>query len=120
MRGYNLKCLIRLQPTLITIAIHREAIANMPGYPNFDPFRPLTQIIYIDANNLYGKAMTHSLPNADLQEDMKHCLPVKAEGLSTAHSAPATHYSSPPQFVHISWCICEPPKAALGFDGECT
>ena len=53
----------------ISVAIYRETIANMPGYPNYDPFKPLTQIVYIDANNLYGKAMTHSLPYTDLQED---------------------------------------------------
>lgn len=40
----------------------RKAIANNKFVPNFDPEQPTSYIMYLDATNLYGAAMTGYLP----------------------------------------------------------
>ena len=40
----------------------RYAKANNPGCKIFDPLKPISHLIYLDANNLYGWAMSQSLP----------------------------------------------------------
>ncbi|HUR98246.1 MAG TPA: DNA polymerase [Pyrinomonadaceae bacterium] len=47
----------------ICSVLHRRfARANNPHVPGYDPSKPTTWIIYVDANNLYGWAMMESLP----------------------------------------------------------
>ena len=41
---------------------HRYAKANNPLMPDYDPSKPKSFISYIDANNLYGWAMSKKLP----------------------------------------------------------
>ena len=41
---------------------HRHACVNHSGIPTFDPSKELAHLIYLDANNLYGWAMSQSLP----------------------------------------------------------
>ena len=41
---------------------HRYAKANNPLCPEFNPLEPKSWLLYLDANNLYGKAMSMSLP----------------------------------------------------------
>ena len=40
----------------------RYAKANNPRCRDYDPLKPITHLIYLDANNLYGWAMSQSLP----------------------------------------------------------
>ena len=40
----------------------RFAKANNRGCRDFDPMKPITHLIYLDANNLYGWAMSQMLP----------------------------------------------------------
>ena len=41
----------------------RYAQANFPTLPGYDASRPHRHFIYLDANNLYGCAMSQLLPN---------------------------------------------------------
>lgn len=41
---------------------HKHAMANNPLVPNYDPLKPLSYIQLLDANNLYGWAMSQPLP----------------------------------------------------------
>ena len=43
----------------------RHAVANNTTVPDYDPVRPSTHIMYLDANNLYGTVMTETLPLSD-------------------------------------------------------
>uniref|UniRef100_A0A069DLV9 Conserved uncharacterized protein n=1 Tax=Clytia hemisphaerica TaxID=252671 RepID=A0A069DLV9_9CNID len=40
----------------------RHASSNNPNEPDFDPTRPDEHLVYWDANNLYGYAMSQYLP----------------------------------------------------------
>ena len=40
----------------------RYAKANNPEWKGYDPLKPITHLIYLDANNLYGWAMSQPLP----------------------------------------------------------
>ncbi|KAL5249225.1 hypothetical protein ACHWQZ_G018174 [Mnemiopsis leidyi] len=46
----------------ISVISHRHAKANNPEIPNFDPSLPESYLLYIDANNLYGYAMSEKIP----------------------------------------------------------
>ena len=46
----------------ISMISHRHAKANNPGAEGYDPTKPTSYIIYLDANNLYGWAMVQKLP----------------------------------------------------------
>ena len=46
----------------ISTITNRYSKANNPYVPDFDPSRPSTYIAYLDANNLYGWAMSQPLP----------------------------------------------------------
>ena len=41
---------------------HQYARANQPHLPNYDPEQPCCSIMTVDANNLYGYAMSQALP----------------------------------------------------------
>ena len=41
---------------------HRHAVANNPSVEGYDPRKPTSYITYLDANNLYGDAMSNPLP----------------------------------------------------------
>jgi hypothetical protein len=43
--------------------------ANNKYLPNYDPSKPSTYLLYIDATNLYGKAMTMLLPYKNFSEN---------------------------------------------------
>ena len=43
---------------------HRYAVANNPLVPNYDVTKPLSYIMLLDANNLYGCAMSQPLPKS--------------------------------------------------------
>jgi len=43
------------------------AKANNPLFPDYDPQKPTTYIIYLDANNLYGASQSQSLPVGDFR-----------------------------------------------------
>ncbi|XP_069134582.1 uncharacterized protein [Argopecten irradians] len=49
----------------ISMISHRFAEANNPYVPGYDPLKPKEYITYLDANNLYGWAMSQSLPTHD-------------------------------------------------------
>ena len=46
----------------ISMISKRFAKANNPGCREYDPLQPLSYLIYLDANNLYGWAMSQFLP----------------------------------------------------------
>ena len=48
----------------ISMIRNRYAIANNPYLKDYDPSKPTTYIIYLDANNLYGWAMSQCLPHS--------------------------------------------------------
>ncbi|XP_041351368.1 uncharacterized protein LOC121370296 [Gigantopelta aegis] len=51
----------------ISMISHRHAKANNNQVPNHDPDLPNTYIAYLDANNLYGWAMSQALPVSGFQ-----------------------------------------------------
>ncbi|XP_054720146.1 uncharacterized protein LOC129229795 [Uloborus diversus] len=68
----------------ISIITKRHASANNKYMENFDPTKPSSYIVYLDANNLYGWAMSQSLPYGDFRwEDVSH---VSEEWLATISS----------------------------------
>ena len=46
----------------LCMATKRYAKANNPQVPGYDPTKPISWILYVDANNLYGYAMSEPLP----------------------------------------------------------
>ena len=46
---------------------HRHAIANNPQMENYDPEQPTSFLQYLDANNLYGWAMSQPMPTGGFQ-----------------------------------------------------
>jgi len=51
----------------VTMTCHRLATANNPLVPNYDPEEENSYIIYLDANNLYGWAMSQPLPTGSFK-----------------------------------------------------
>ena len=60
----------------LSTAIHRFAQANNKYLPNYDNTKPSTFLKYIDANNLYGYAMSQKLPTGNFhwltQSELSH------------------------------------------------
>ncbi|VDI38828.1 Hypothetical predicted protein [Mytilus galloprovincialis] len=46
----------------ISMISHRHAKANNKHVPNYDQNQPINHVMYLDANNLYGWAMSQALP----------------------------------------------------------
>ena len=46
----------------ISMITHRHAKANNSYVPDYDPSQPSNHVTYLDANNLYGWAMSQALP----------------------------------------------------------
>ena len=46
---------------------HRHAVANNPYVEGYDSSKPTSYITYLDANNLYGDAMSNPLPVGNFQ-----------------------------------------------------
>jgi hypothetical protein len=51
----------------ISTITHRHAKANNPLLPDYDSSLPNSYIMYLDCNNLYGHAMTESLPTGNFR-----------------------------------------------------
>ncbi len=51
----------------VSVITHRHGEANNPLVEGYDPSKPTTHLIYWDANNLYGWAMSQCLPYGDLR-----------------------------------------------------
>ena len=51
----------------ISMSSKRYCKANNPNVPEHDPDLPTTHILYLDANNLYGWAMSQALPTGGFQ-----------------------------------------------------
>ena len=51
----------------ISMISNRFSKANNPRVPNFNPDEDRSYIMYLDANNLYGWAMSQSLPTGDFE-----------------------------------------------------
>ena len=52
----------------------RHAKANNPGVPGYDPSEEHNHIMYYDANNLYGWAISQPLPYSGLNGLINHQL----------------------------------------------
>ena len=46
---------------------HRHAAANNPFMDDYDALRPLSYLLYLDCNNLYGAAMSEALPTGGFE-----------------------------------------------------
>ena len=51
----------------ISVISHRHAKANNPYMESYNPQQENSYIVYLDANNLYGWAMSQKLPEGDLK-----------------------------------------------------
>ncbi|XP_035212640.1 uncharacterized protein LOC118186639 [Stegodyphus dumicola] len=51
----------------IAMISHRFSQANNKYMENYDPTKPSSYIMYLDANNLYGWAMSQALPTHDFR-----------------------------------------------------
>ena len=51
----------------ISTITHRHAVANNKYMKNYDPEKKSSHIFYLDANNLYGWAMSQRLPTGDFR-----------------------------------------------------
>ena len=51
----------------ISTITHRYALANNKYMKNYDPQKESSYIPYLDANNLYGWAMSQKLPTGDFR-----------------------------------------------------
>jgi hypothetical protein len=51
----------------ISVISHRYGRANIPGTPDYNPAKPNSYILYVDANNLYGYAMSQRLPTGNFK-----------------------------------------------------
>ena len=51
----------------ISTITHRHAVANNKYMKNYDPEEESSYLMYLDANNLYGWAMSQSLPTGDFK-----------------------------------------------------
>ena len=51
----------------VAMISHQYARANAPGMENYDASKRNNYIMYLDANNLYGWAMSQSLPTSNFK-----------------------------------------------------
>ena len=51
----------------ITQSVHRWAAANNPYMEEYDKSKPTNYLQYLDANNLYGWAMSQPLPTGEFR-----------------------------------------------------
>jgi hypothetical protein len=70
----------------ICMISHRHALANNKYMKDYDASKPSSYIMYGDANNLYGEAMSHALPVGKFQdvvptlENLHNALALDLEG----------------------------------------
>ena len=69
----------------ISMVSKRHAKANNPQVPGYDPSKPNKHIMYLDANNLYGWAMSKPLPTKDFK--WKRVVPTEEEILKKKENA---------------------------------
>ena len=69
----------------ISLVSRRYAKANNPLVPDYDPSKPNKYIVYLDANNLYGWAMSKPLPKRGFK--WKRVLPTEEEILEKEETA---------------------------------
>ena len=69
----------------ISMVSKRYAKANNPQVPGYDPSKPNKHIMYLDANNLYGWAMSKPLPTRDFK--WKSVIPTEEEILKKKEKA---------------------------------
>ena len=69
----------------ISMVSKRYAKANNPYVPDYDPSRPNKYIMYLDANNLYGWAMSKPLPKRDFK--WKRVMPTEEEIIKKKENA---------------------------------
>ena len=67
MRGKKLNLLCLGIRGGVSVISHRHAKANVPNLPDYDPSKPNNHLMYLDANNLYGWAMSQPLPTGGFQ-----------------------------------------------------
>ena len=69
----------------ISMVSKRYAKANNPLVPDYDPGKPNKYIMYLDANNLYGWAMSKPLPKRDFK--WKRVMPTEEEIMKKKENA---------------------------------
>ena len=51
----------------ISLISKRFSKANNKHFPDYDPLKPISYLIYLDANNLYGWAMSQYIPTKNFR-----------------------------------------------------
>ena len=51
----------------MSVVCHRHATAKNVFVPNYNPYDPTSWILFVDANNLYGHAMSEPLPTGNFK-----------------------------------------------------
>lgn len=111
----------------ICVITHRKAEANHPGVPNYDPEKPESYLMYLDANSLYAWAMTQPLPingfkwvDADsfdlssLGKDGKgHILEIDCHIPDSLHDQ-LNDYPPAPQKMNVSEAMHSPLQKEMG------
>ena len=69
----------------ISMVSKRYAKANNPLVPDYDPSKPNKYIMYLDANNLYGWAMSKPLPKRDFK--WKRVMPTEEDIIKKKENA---------------------------------
>ena len=65
----------------ISVISERHATANLHTLPTYDPTQETSHLIYLDANNLYGFAMSQYLPTSNFRwvpENRHHLIDVES------------------------------------------
>ena len=90
MTGINLELITDIDMQLfiekglrggISYIAHRHAEANNKYTRNYDPDKPSSYIMYLDANNLYGWAMSKPLPYRNFRWVRSDCVIPKKKGI---------------------------------------
>ena len=90
MTGINLELITDIDMQLfiekglrggISLITHRHAEANNKYIKNYDPDKPSSYIMYLDANNLYGWAMSQPLPYGNFRWVKARSLIQKRKGI---------------------------------------
>ena len=55
----------------VSVISYRNAKANNPCLPDYNPTKEESYLWYVDANNLYGWAMSRALPMMNLNGVMR-------------------------------------------------
>ncbi|GBM25734.1 hypothetical protein AVEN_242002-1 [Araneus ventricosus] len=92
---------------------HRFASANNPHLPNYNPTSPNTYIMYWDANNLYGCAMSQHLPTHDFSWTAENVDYLNIPDDSDVGYILEVDLEYPPELHHRHYCYLLAPEKII-------